>query len=287
MVATPRLPRPPRAARPLRPRPAADRHPRRPRRRPTWPASAAWPSRMNTRPAAGRARRSRPARSARSGSSTRSATCSSRATRRSASPGAMAAALADLEARLGPDADRLLDRFGEEFPGAGPEPEPPTYRLEELLLTRSPTRTRRSARSRADRRSARSPRSTRYGDAIAASRGSLRRRAADRRRRPVAHRAHAHAGPPGPDLAGRPAALHPGDAGAILLGASLEDAHPPARPRHRRSSPRRSARSTCGSVAAGGGGGTAGRPRRRRSGRPPPMSPRRSRPIRPGCRGSS
>ena len=51
-------------------------------------------------------------------------------------PGAMAAALADLEARLGPDAGRLLDRFGEEFPGVGPEPEPLTNRLEELLLTR-------------------------------------------------------------------------------------------------------------------------------------------------------
>ncbi len=51
-------------------------------------------------------------------------------------PGAMAAALADLETRLGPDAERLLDRFGEEFPGAGPDPESPTHRLEELLLTR-------------------------------------------------------------------------------------------------------------------------------------------------------
>ena len=51
-------------------------------------------------------------------------------------PGAMAAALVDLETRLGPDAARLLDRFGEEFPGPGPEPERPTHRLEELLLTR-------------------------------------------------------------------------------------------------------------------------------------------------------
>jgi glycosidase len=51
-------------------------------------------------------------------------------------PGAMAAALAHLEARFGPDADHLLDRFGDEFPGAGPDPEPATYRLEELLLTR-------------------------------------------------------------------------------------------------------------------------------------------------------
>ena len=51
-------------------------------------------------------------------------------------PGAMRAALADLETRLGPDAGRLLDRFGEEFPGSGPEPEPSEQRLEELLLTR-------------------------------------------------------------------------------------------------------------------------------------------------------
>ena len=51
-------------------------------------------------------------------------------------PGAMRAALADLEVRLGPDAGRLLDRFGEEFPGQGPDPEPPVHRLEELLLTR-------------------------------------------------------------------------------------------------------------------------------------------------------
>ena len=51
-------------------------------------------------------------------------------------PGAMAAALTRLETDLGPDAGRLLDRFGEEFPGRGPEPEPPEHRLEELLLTR-------------------------------------------------------------------------------------------------------------------------------------------------------
>ncbi len=50
-------------------------------------------------------------------------------------PGAMQAALDDLETRLGPDAGRLLDRFGEEFPGRGPEPEPAVHRLEELLLT--------------------------------------------------------------------------------------------------------------------------------------------------------
>ncbi len=51
-------------------------------------------------------------------------------------PGAMNAALAALDARLGPDGHRLLDRFGQEFPGRGPEPEPPAERLEELMLTR-------------------------------------------------------------------------------------------------------------------------------------------------------
>src|SRR3954451_2941685 len=51
-------------------------------------------------------------------------------------PGAMAVALEKLEGSLGQDADRLLDRFADEFPGAGPDPEPTTERLEELLLTR-------------------------------------------------------------------------------------------------------------------------------------------------------
>ena len=51
-------------------------------------------------------------------------------------PGAMHAALVTLDATLGPDSHRLLDRFGQEFPGRGPEPEPPAERLEELMLTR-------------------------------------------------------------------------------------------------------------------------------------------------------
>jgi glycosidase len=52
-------------------------------------------------------------------------------------PGAIATALAELEAALGRrDARRLLDRFGTEFPGVGLDPEPPDIRLEELLLTR-------------------------------------------------------------------------------------------------------------------------------------------------------
>src|SRR5690349_8462844 len=52
-------------------------------------------------------------------------------------PRAIATALADVEEAIGQrEARRLLDRFGTEFPGAGPEPEPPVTRLEELLLTR-------------------------------------------------------------------------------------------------------------------------------------------------------
>ena len=51
-------------------------------------------------------------------------------------PGAMTVALDALQERIGSDADHLLDRFGQEFPGRGPTPEPPAHRLEELLLTR-------------------------------------------------------------------------------------------------------------------------------------------------------
>jgi len=52
-------------------------------------------------------------------------------------PAAMAHALDGVRARLGAsETGRLLDRFAAEFPGTGPEPEPPVARLEELLLTR-------------------------------------------------------------------------------------------------------------------------------------------------------
>ena len=48
----------------------------------------------------------------------------------------MATAMRDVRRRLRDDLDRLLDRFGAAFPGVGDAPEPPTFRLEELLLTR-------------------------------------------------------------------------------------------------------------------------------------------------------
>ena len=48
----------------------------------------------------------------------------------------MASAMRDVRRLLRDDLDRLLDRFGAAFPGAGDAPEPPALRLEELLLTR-------------------------------------------------------------------------------------------------------------------------------------------------------
>ncbi len=48
----------------------------------------------------------------------------------------MATAMRDVRRLLRDDLDRLLDRFAAAFPGAGPQPEPPVVRLEELLLTR-------------------------------------------------------------------------------------------------------------------------------------------------------
>jgi glycosidase len=50
--------------------------------------------------------------------------------------GGMAAALRDVRRELAEDADVVLDRFAADFPGTGPEPEPPVVRLEELLLIR-------------------------------------------------------------------------------------------------------------------------------------------------------
>ncbi len=48
----------------------------------------------------------------------------------------MATVLGDVRQRIPRDIDLVLDRFGDAFPGAGPGPEPPVVRLEELLLTR-------------------------------------------------------------------------------------------------------------------------------------------------------
>ncbi len=51
-------------------------------------------------------------------------------------PAALRAALSHLDERLGADSARLLDAFGLEFPGPGPEAEPRVHRLEEMLLNR-------------------------------------------------------------------------------------------------------------------------------------------------------
>ena len=167
----------------------------------------------------------------------------------------------------------------------GPSRSPPTERLEELLLTRI-----------ANENPAIGPLHELVDDRPLAERHALRARRSptSRRSSPPVRRSGGDggslielmraAGPPGPDVARRPAALRPARWGSIL-GSSARRPHPAVRPRARRSSPRRSARSICGSVAATGGGGRRTDRRRRRS-PAPPTSPRRSRPTRPGCRGS-
>src|SRR6185312_12589212 len=107
----------------------------------------------------------------------------------------MATAMRDVRRRLHDDLDHLLDRFGAAFPGTGPEPEPRPIQLEELLLTRvSNENPAIGPLRRRDRR----------------ARGGLRRGRAARHRRwdaGVARRTTAGAGPPGADIARRPAPL--------------------------------------------------------------------------------
>ena len=94
--------------------------------------------------------------------------------------------------------------------------------------------------ARARRRSRRSRAATRY-----ATRSPASRRCSPTARRigpdgQLAHRAAADAGPPRPDLAGRPAALHPRALGRAS-SATRSTTSCPAGPGPRRSSPRRSA----------------------------------------------
>ena len=166
----------------------------------------------------------------------------------------MAAALADLETRLGPDADRLLDRFADEFPGRGPEPEPPTHRLEEMLLTRIANENPAIGAAARARRRPRAGRGHALRDAIAGSRRVFADGPPIDAGRHLAARAHPHAGAPRPDLAGRPAALRPRASWGAILGPGLETSSA-ASTSPSGSWPRRSARSTCASVAAAGGGG--------------------------------
>ncbi len=94
--------------------------------------------------------------------------------KRAADPsrGGMMSAMAALEGQLGHDGPLLLDRFGDEFPGPGRQPEPPLVRLEELLLTRVANENPAAAplRELVDDREL--ERTTRYLDAIAALEGA-------------------------------------------------------------------------------------------------------------------
>ncbi len=104
----------------------------------------------------GRRPRSRPATSVRSGCSTRSATCSIARYEADHRPGAIAERPRRARGSLGPDATRLLDRFGEEFPGPAPAPEPPAHPARGAAADPHRQREPRGrAAARADRRSRR------------------------------------------------------------------------------------------------------------------------------------
>ena len=246
-------------------------------------------ARMNAtgRPAA---RRSRPARSARSGSSTRSATCSIARYEADRRPGAIAAALDELEHEPRA-ATRRACSIASARSSRAPDPTPEPPRAPARGAAADPDRQREPG-GRAAASSSSTIATWRRARAIGTRSPASRRRsrrAADRRDGLSLIELMRAAGPPRADVAGRPAPLHPGELG-VILGDSPRAIVAPARPRHRRSSPRRSARSICGSVAAGRAAGrrgpAAGRPWRHRASSARPTSPRRSRPTRPGCRGS-
>ena len=193
-------------------------------------------------------------------------------------PNAMADALADLDADLGPDAVRVLDRFGQEFPGAGPLPEPARDRLEEMLLIHVANENPALGPLRElvdDRVLARD---TRYAEALTRVESSL----ADGppvEGAAIAPRRHARARSPLADIAGRPAALHPRPLGRTPRAG-------PARP-HR---PARDLDRDPRGGTAGAHPQVRGRTRcRARPGRDPgrqwPRATKRrpSRPTRPGC----
>ena len=186
---------------------------------------------------------------------------------------------------LGPDAGRLLDRFGEEFPGPGPDPEP---RDAPARGAAADPRLQREPRGRPAHRAGRRPAARRRARATATRSRELEATFAD--------------GPPMdgdglslielmrmparrvPDLARRPAALHPATAGGPSSGPVSTTLIRRARPRDRH--PRR------GGARAPPALRRRRRGRRRPAGRgavvrrAPPTSPRRSRPIRRGCRAS-
>ena len=202
----------------------------------------------------------------------------------------MAAALAHLEARLGPDADHLLDRIRRRVPGRGRRAGAgdPAARG----AAPDPGREREPGHRRAAR-AGRRP-GARRGDPLPRrhrrSRGRLRGRPAQRRQRRLADRAHPHAGTARPDLPRRPAPLRPRAVGRLPRRGPRPDS-PVTSTSRSASWPTRSAGSISGSAAAGTAVVVAvtpavARPRPRRSSARP-TSRRRSRSTRRGCRRSS
>ena len=167
--------------------------------------------------------------------------------------GAMATALRDVRARARRATRTACSTASRRrSPGVGPEPEPPLVRLEELLLTRianenpaiGPLRELVDDRVLGDGHALRRRRSPASSASFAAGAA-----AGARRRDPgLARRAPARAGAPRPDLARRPAALHPRALGARCSATTSTRSSAGSTSRSA-SSPRRSAACTGASAA--------------------------------------
>ena len=142
----------------------------------------------------------------------------------------------------GPMRGRLLDRFGEEFPGHGPDAR--ARRRSPRGAAADPGRQREPGRRAAARAGRRPP--ARARDPL-----PRRHRAASRPRSPTARRSARtaarciellrDAGPPRADLAGRPAALHPRALGRAPRATALDGRSSPGSTWPSASWPRRSA----------------------------------------------
>ena len=151
-------------------------------------------------------------------------------------PGAIRAALADLEDRLGPDAGRLLTGSARSSRARARNPRPPAHRLEELLLTRvsnenpavGPIRELIDDKALVE--------GTRYRDAIARLEATFSDGPPIDGEGTSLLELMRDAGTPRPDVPRRPAPVHPRQLGRHP-GHRARRPDPP--PRHRRRHPRR------------------------------------------------